>query len=108
MLVSRLGWKKKADMPSIPSVPAPQVQLPVLAQKPAPQQIQYIIKQDDEEEKRYNAMMLNRLLAMNLAGDIDYKTGKIANIREPDMTSALGRVLKQKTKDQKTRSFKSA
>ena len=79
-----------------------------MAQQSAPQQIQYIIKQDDEEEKRDNAMMLNRLLAMNLSEDIDYKTGKIAKIRKPDMTSALGRVLKQKTKDQKTCSFKSA
>ena len=44
---------------------------------------------------------------MNLAGDIDFKTGNISNIRETDMTSVLGRVLKQKTKDQKMRRFKS-
>ena len=56
--------------------------------------IQYILKQDDDEEKMDNLMIINWLLAMNLAGDVDFKNGKIENIREPDITSALGRVLK--------------
>ena len=44
---------------------------------------------------------------MNLARDEDFKNGKITNIREPDMTSVLGSVLKQNIKVYKTRSFKS-
>ena len=59
MLLSRLEWKKKAYMPSNPSIPAPTVQAHVLPQQLAPQKIQYIIKQDDEEEKRDKAKMIN-------------------------------------------------
>ena len=40
MLLSIIGWKNKAAMPSNPSIPAPQVQAHVLPQQLAPQKIQ--------------------------------------------------------------------
>ena len=81
---------------------------PMYFQPPPVQQVEYILRKDDEEDKREKNNMITRLYAMNLVEDVDIINKRKTEFSTPKMMAALDSVLRQKTKEQHIRHFKSA
>ena len=119
-LKKRFGFVQPASLPAPqtverPPVPPPAVPIPqslppvqpMYLQPPPVQQVEYILKKDDKDDRREKNNMITRLYAMNLVGDVDFVNKRVTNFRPPKMTAALDSVLCQKTKEQRIRHFKS-
>ena len=91
-LKQRFGFVTPASMPEPqpferPPVPPPAAPIPqslppvqpIYFQPPPVQQVEYILKKDDEDNKHEKNNMITRLYAMNLVGDVDLINRRITN-----------------------------